>query len=130
MDIYIVPVGPDRFELYCEPTAPEHADGDLPPRGWFGRLSARFTEMVRAADATEPDVTPQEASSWWARLQRRMIGWVAERIAEQRLLWNLRHATAVTLWHPPDLSDVQAHTLAQRMLRRDYGRHQIGRAHV
>lgn len=125
MDIYIVPVGSGRFELYCEPTAPETVTGDLPPQGWFGRLTSRFAEMVRAADAHEPTDVPDDNASWWTRLQGRMIGWVAERIAEQRLLWNLRHASAVTLYHPPDLTEQQARTLVQRTLRRDYARHRL-----
>ena len=51
------------------------------------------------------------------------MAWVAERVAEQRLLWNLRRETAVVAFHPQDLSFEQAHTLIRRMLKRDWERH-------
>ncbi len=53
------------------------------------------------------------------------MAWVAERIAEQRLLWNLRRETAVAAFHPEDLTFEQAHTLIPRMLRRDWERHRL-----
>jgi hypothetical protein len=53
------------------------------------------------------------------------MAWVAERIAEQRLLWNLRGKTAVTAMHPDDLTFDQVQTLVHRILQRDYDRHKI-----
>ena len=53
------------------------------------------------------------------------MAWVAERIAEQRLLWNLRRETAVVAFHPQDLTFEQTHTLIRRMLQRDYERHRV-----
>ena len=51
------------------------------------------------------------------------MAWVAERIAEQRLLWSLRHETAVTAAHPSDMTFEQVETLIRRVLQRDYERH-------
>ena len=56
------------------------------------------------------------------------MAWVAERIAEQRLLWNLRRETAVTAFYPPDLTFDQANTLIRRTLQRDWERHRLGLA--
>jgi hypothetical protein len=46
--------------------------------------------------------------------QERIIAWVAERIAEQRLLWNLRRQTDVRAAHPSDMSFEQVMTLIRR----------------
>ena len=53
------------------------------------------------------------------------MAWVAERVAEQRLLWNLRRETAVVAFHPQDLTFEQAHTLIRRTLQRDWERHRL-----
>ena len=44
MDVYLIPVGPDRHELYCEvpDEAPDEKEGDgtgQPPQGFFSRLA-------------------------------------------------------------------------------------------
>ena len=51
------------------------------------------------------------------------MGWVVERIAEQRLLWNLRKHTAAVAAHPQDMTFEQVMTLIRRTLQRDYERH-------
>jgi hypothetical protein len=125
MDVFVIPVGPDRYELYCEqpvigeePIEPETA-------GFIGRLRRRFVGLVRAAeerhrDAQAPDPEPK---SWVGRMQDRGMAWVAERIAEQRLLWNLRGETSATAAHPASLSFEQVHSLIRTSLQRDYERH-------
>ena len=45
-----------------------------------------------------------ESTSRLGRLQDRAFAWVVDRIAEQRLLWNLRGATAATVAHPNDMT--------------------------
>ena len=125
MDVFVIPIGRDRYELYCEMTGePEGEEPGLPPAGIIGKLRHRFTVMLRAADERQRqgDQTV-EAESWLSRFQERIIGWVAERIAEQRLLWNLRRETAVQALHPSDMSFDQVSTLIRRMLQRDYERH-------
>lgn len=51
------------------------------------------------------------------------MAWVAERIAEQRLLWNLRGVRAATAAHPADMTFDQVHALIRSTLQRDYDRH-------
>jgi Mitochondrial K+-H+ exchange-related len=129
MDVYVVPVGIDRYELYCEAAIGEqHASEEPPPEGIIGRLRHKFTAMLRAAEERShrhhPDPDPHP-KGFLARVQDRIMAWVAERIAEQRLLWNLRGKTEVTAMHPDDLTFDQVQTLVQRMLQRDYDRHKV-----
>jgi hypothetical protein len=56
-------------------------------------------------------------------MQDRAMAWVAERIAEQRLLWNLRGLTLATAAHPADMTFVQVDALIRESLQRDYERH-------
>jgi hypothetical protein len=59
------------------------------------------------------------------RIQERTLAWVAERIAEQRLLWNLRKQTTAVAAHPEDMTFDQVMVLIRRMLQRDYERHRL-----
>jgi hypothetical protein len=125
MDVYVIPIGLDRYELYCDPTVDPEAEADGEPTGGlFGRLRRRFVEMIRAAENRQRDAAPP-AKSWLGRLQDRSLGWVAQRIAEQRLLWNLRRHTSAEAAHPDDMTFDQVMTLIQRALRRDYERHRL-----
>ena len=127
MDVFVVPVGPDKYELYCE-TSPDAGLPDEPPaEGLIGKLRARFSAMLKAAEERQHARAHAHAEEppqgWAARLQERSMAWVAERIAEQRLLWNLRGVTTAVAAHPQDMSFEQVMTLIRRMLQRDYDRH-------
>ena len=129
MDVYVVPVGADRYELYCEVAAPEEDAVPDPPRsGIIGRLRDRFAAMLRAAEERqhrhEPGPEPEQ-TGLVARLQHRVLAWVVERIAEQRLLWNLRGQLEALALHPDDMTFDQVQTLVHRMLQRDYDRHKV-----
>jgi hypothetical protein len=128
VDVYVVPIGPDRYELYCEvATDPELSTGP-PPAGFLGRLKHRFGVMLRAAEERQHrhgHVEEGSERTWVGRLQNRVMAWVAERIAEQRLLWNLRRETEALAMHPDDMTFDQAQTLIHRMLQRDYDRHKV-----
>jgi hypothetical protein len=51
MDVYLVPVGPNKHELYCEvPDEPEPDQPDREPPGVFRRLRQRFNEMLAEAE--------------------------------------------------------------------------------
>ena len=125
MDVFVIPVGADRYELYCE--QPVAGDEPIEPEttGWIGQLRRRFSSLIRAAEERQrtgapPDEAPK---SWAGRLQDRAMAWVAERIAEQRLLWNLRVETTATAAHPADMTFDQVHALILRTLQLDYDRH-------
>jgi Mitochondrial K+-H+ exchange-related len=127
MDVFVIPVAPDRYELYCETAAPVTADGERrarPRTGLLARLQDRFNQMLRAAEARQQGQEPsKEEEGWLARIQERLMCWVVERIAEQRLLWNLRGQTAAVAVHPPDIDFEAVQTHIQRVLQRDYERH-------
>ena len=128
MDVFLVPVAPERYELYCEePDAPEAAAGEAPPTGVLRRVHQRFQQTIAAAERERRRVPdPSEAApSLFVRVKRRLLRWVAESIAEQRLLWQLRRRTAASLVHPDDLTDVQADRLLRRSLQRDWERHRF-----
>src|SRR5215510_4354557 len=128
MTVFLVPVGPDRYELYCEqPDEPAPGeDGSAPPRGLLRRWVHRFREMLAEAEherrrAPDPDARP----SLGRRVKARLMRWVAESIAEQRLLWQLRGRAAATLVHPDDLPASQAQQLLRRSLQRDWEKHRF-----
>ena len=51
MDVFVIPIARDRYELYCEPSSEVDAAADgIPATGLFGRLRARFGVMLRAAE--------------------------------------------------------------------------------
>jgi hypothetical protein len=121
----MVPLGADRHELYCErqPATDADATGEPSPgmRGWFANLRERFDVMLRAAEEGR-DVT-NGSTGLFARLQARMLPWVAERIAEQRLLWNLRTHDVVLVTYPDDLTFDRVMEAVRQSLRADHGRH-------
>lgn len=124
MDVFVIPVGPDRYELYCEVAEVPPREGEV-PSGFVARLGQRFSDLMKAAEAKRHGgVSQTEApASWWARGMDWCMAWVAERVAEQRLLWNLRGEQAAVAVHPADLTFNQTMELVRRMLRRDYDRH-------
>ncbi len=132
MEVYLVPLGPDRHELYCEvadePPEPETIDGTV-RAGWFSGLRRRFRAMIAVAEAERRgDATGSSDAGtrgWSQRVRDRVIGAVAEAIAEQRLLWNLRRQTVAVLVHPNDLSEAQALVVLRTSLRRDAEKHRL-----
>jgi hypothetical protein len=128
VDVYVVPIGPDRYELYCEAAQDPDLGAEPAPAAFFDRLKQKFTLMVRAAEerrhAHETNEPPEE-TTWFGKIQNRIMAWVAERVAEQRLLWNLRGESEALAMHPDDMTFDQAQTLIHRMLQRDYDRHKV-----
>src|SRR5258708_345964 len=129
MDVFLVPVAPDRYELYCEepdePQAPA-AEG-TPPPGFFRRLTLRFREQLAEAErARRQGPRPGDARpSLLARAKARSMRRVAESIAEQRLLWQLRGKDTALLVYPDDVTEPQARQLLKRSLQRDWERHRF-----
>jgi hypothetical protein len=126
MDVYLVPVGPQRYELYCEiPDEPADVT-DGPPRGYLRRLIHRFREMIAEAERERRHGAPADGSrGWFGRVRARMLRWVAESIAEQRLLWHLRKQTAACLHFPDDLQQEQAVAVLRQQLTQDFDKHRF-----
>lgn len=123
MKVYFVPVGADQFAPYFE-----HPDDDQDPEaaagaGFFARMRARFSEMIREAERERHKAEPATGGGMLTRAQRRMFRWIAERVAEQRLLWQLRRTEAATLYVPDDMDEAEAERLFRQELQRDGDRH-------
>jgi Mitochondrial K+-H+ exchange-related len=128
MDVYLVPIGPDRHELYCEvPDDSEEEQPDAEPApGFFRRMRARFRDMLAEAERERRQVhTAAPEGGWFGRLKARCMRWVAESIAEQRLLWHLRRQSEACLYYPDDLDEPQATAELRSHLRRDYEKHRF-----
>ncbi len=124
MEVFVIPIGLDRYELYCEASA-EAPRADAAASGIIGRIRHGFAVMLHQAEERQRSGAPpaDAPATWWTRFQEYVMAWVAERVAEQRLLWNLRRESAVVAAHPQDLTFDQALTLIRRTLQRDYERH-------
>jgi hypothetical protein len=122
VDVFVIPIAAERYELYCEtPIEPVSAE---PPRGIVNRVRHRITVMLHAAEERRhAGHQAPEPASFRDRLQARAMAWVAERVAEQRLLWNLRGERQVALSHPSMLTSGQAVAVARRLLQHDHNRH-------
>lgn len=127
IDIHLVPVGSQGYELYCEVERQTTVRADDRPGGFGDRLSRSFHRVLiyiendrqrRHERAHQP--RPQ---TWFQRARDRVMAWIAERVAEQRLLWHLRTESSATMHHPDDLTDAQARAIATASLSRDARRH-------
>jgi hypothetical protein len=128
MEVFLVPLGAERHELYCEPSDDDAATAgeDAGKRGFFSRMRRRFGEMLRAAEVARARRARGEydpIDTWWERTRARVLAKVADAVAEQRLLWHLRHHTAARLHHPPDMTGEQALAIMRASMVRDRDRH-------
>jgi len=118
-----VPVGPERYELYCEiPDDPEDEQKEA-PAGFFRRLVQRFREMIADAERERRQGASQVPRGWIGRIRAKTMRWVAEAIAEQKLLWHLRKQDNVCLHYPDDLEEPGAVSIRQDHLTRDLKKH-------
>ena len=125
MDVYLVPVGRDRFECYYEAEDQEEIEEPVEGQGFFARMRARFNEQLKEAEQARHQRSIDEPTTFLGRMQKRVMRWIAERIAEQRLLWRLRKADAATLHTPGDLPQDQADSIMRASLKRDADFHRI-----
>ena len=126
MDVFLVPVGPEAYEPYCEHVDEPETPVDVPPQGLFARLKFRFHQMLAEAERERRQETATAGQgNWVRRVTRRIMRWVAESIAEQRLLWNLRRHDAATLNHPDDMTAGDALAVMRQHLARDFDKHRM-----
>lgn len=124
MDVFVIPIGPERYELYGEQPAEEDDLGE-PPSGLIARLRQKVSAAIRAAEERRHRKHPthEEPKGFIGRTQDRMMAWAVERMAEQKLLWSLRGETSATIAHPQDMTFDEVLTLVRQILLRDYERH-------
>ena len=128
MDIYLVPAGRHHYGLYCEVEDRRQGPDDEAP-GWSAALSRRFHRTLAYLEAERRGRLAKAASAERRtraqRLRDRALGWLAERVAEQRLLWFLRSERAVIAHHPDDMPADDAERWVRSELRRDSLRHLV-----
>lgn len=126
MDVFVIPVGSTRYELYYEQPI-EEAEPDEEPAsaGIIARFQRRFSELLRQAEEHGDEEKDQTAASWTQRMQDRMMSWIARRVAEQRLLWNLRKEERVIAVHPTDVPFDTVLQDIQQTLQREFERHRF-----
>jgi hypothetical protein len=126
MDVYLVPIGAERYELYCEVPDEPADDEPEPPKGFVRRLRQRFSIMLAEAERERRQGRQdRDHEGWAARAKARSMRWVAESIAEQRLLWHLRRQGRACLFYPDDLDERGAMDILRRQLGRDFEKHRF-----
>src|SRR5688572_13346263 len=118
MDVYLVPIGRDRYECYYEA---EEVEETVEPeeRGFFARMRHRFNEQLKEAERARHQKVIEEPKTFVGRWHKRSMRWIAERIAEQRLLWHLRTAKIAKLHISQDLVPSDAEAIMRDTMKRD-----------
>jgi hypothetical protein len=129
LEVYLIPIGLEGYELYCE-VPDETAIEEEAPAGFFRSLVHRVklllatAEMERRQGVEATDEAGKERG-WVRRMRDRGLRWVAEAMAEQRLLWHLRRQQSATLIYPADVGPDRAATLVRTKLRDDGDKHRL-----
>ncbi len=127
MEVFLIPAGDEPYHLYCE-VAGEMRPATVEGRGgWRRRAADRFTSIVARVDAARHGAARRRAQraprSLAHRVRDRIVCWLAEKIAEQRLLWHLRGQDEVVAWFPDDIVRAEALAYIRRSLDEDARRH-------
>jgi hypothetical protein len=123
MDVYLVSVGANHYECYYEAAEQDEPDEPVDGQGFFARLRARFNEQLKEAERARHQKAIEEPKTFLGRMQKRSLRWIAERIAEQRLLWHLRTAEAATLHISADLPAAEAGAIMRANFKWDADHH-------
>lgn len=121
MNVYLVPIGPDRWECYYE--AIEQDEAVDRGTGFFAGLKYKFHQQLKDAENARHQAVIEEPKTFLGRIHKRSMAWIAERIAEQRLLWHLRSAATATLHIPADLPPADGERIMREIMKRDADRH-------
>ncbi|HVQ41254.1 MAG TPA: hypothetical protein VMS54_03570 [Vicinamibacterales bacterium] len=123
MKVFVVPVGASRCQLYVElPRDAVVIDTDGASTGWFARKVQQFKQTL--AEAEEERLRRERGEPTVARgIGRKIMSKIAEAVAEQRLLWSLRHQTRAELLHPDDMAAPDALAFVKGEFSRDTARH-------
>jgi Mitochondrial K+-H+ exchange-related len=127
MDVFLIPVAADRYELYCE-VPDEDPSGPVPDhdRRWFRGVVRRFrgtlAELERERNAGVP---PLARTGLVPRLRAKFRRFIAETVAEQRLLWHMRRQSAARIVHPSDLDPPHVMPIVRAQFDGDYRKHRL-----
>src|SRR5262245_50047281 len=125
MDVFLIPTATaERYELYYDAPDDDVIDEEQ-GTGFIARMKRRFADMLHEAEEWRQrrhEARP-EPSTLLARLRRKAMGFVVERIAEQRLLWHMRRETDICARVPADVSEAEADQIVRGILKRDADHH-------
>jgi hypothetical protein len=120
MDVYLVPVGVNRHDLYCEVSSAVPADADAAPSS---SLWGRMTDAFRRAVAEGEQARADGGDPSRGRIRRTITRKLAEAVAEQRLLWHLRRQADARLFHPDDMPSPDALDRSRAIITADRDKH-------
>ena len=128
MEVFLIPLGETRYELYCEQSESDHPQR----KGFAGRMLRRVREVPAAEHEERRDRraarrpgASDRPDGWMARVRSGLVRGMAEWVAEQRLLWRLRQQDAAILVCPDDLDPNRAMLIARGTLQRDVDHHRF-----
>lgn len=126
MNVFLIPVGRERYELYCEMPEDDVLAGDQQERkdGVVARAIARARRWIQSLERRQYE-PPEPSRGLWQRIVARFGRLIAEAIAEQRLLWHLRNRTAATVVHPDDLPSGSVMPIVRAHVQKDYEKHRF-----
>ncbi|MDA1185081.1 MAG: hypothetical protein O2930_10615 [Acidobacteria bacterium] len=131
MDVFVIPTGRDRYELYSEASSDAEFEDEAVDSGVLGRIRRYFVVTLRTVEDRQQRRGDSEGAGAGSRVgfmesvRNRILGWAGRRLAEERLLWSLRRQTSVVAVHPEDMTFEQVLPKIHRVLRRDGDRHRI-----
>jgi hypothetical protein len=130
MEVFLIPVDADRYELYCEVPDLDDTGTNDEPRGLFRGLLHRFRTAVADAERERHHPSPppgehDEPPTWYERTRRKVMCRIAEAIAEQRLLWHIRGEDEAVAIHPEDLPGRRALEIVGASMRSDFEKHRF-----
>jgi Mitochondrial K+-H+ exchange-related len=139
MDVFLVPAGRDQYELYTEevdevddaPVRPPPTGGFFSRMrqravGLFENLKHRFHKVLAEAERERRRGNAvREHDGRYARAKGVVMRWIAESVAEQRLLWNLRRADRATFMFPNDMVPADAVAVLRKQLGKDFDKHRF-----
>jgi hypothetical protein len=133
MDVFVIPIDRDRYELYSEVSSDAELADAVPAAGMLGRIRHYFVVMLREVEARQHrrSGTPQTGEGVPPRvdfsksLQNRVLAWAGRRLAEERLLWSLRRQISAVAVYPQDMTFKEVLEQIYRVLRREGDRHRV-----
>jgi hypothetical protein len=129
MEVYLVPVGAGRHEIYSEASHVEIRPGQALPGGFWRRQFQRFHAVLDRVEREHrrPPQPARPGSGPVARgtgaMRRRAVRWLAEKVAEQRVLWQLRGCSQAVAFVPADLDAAAGLDEIRRILQHEARRH-------
>lgn len=124
--MFLVPVAESRHELYSESAHDDPLAGSTEPAeaaSWWQRQIARFRATLAEAEEERRRRDRGEAEPKRGGVWRWIMRRIAEAIAEQRLLWQLRNQAEARLVYPDRMSPDHALDQMRASLTKDLAKH-------